>query len=292
MTAPPAGEDAPRRRPWGALALIALVVALAVAAVWPIVEEVLVRLLGPPGVELREAFGEGDSGVTFDHAAFDRILGEVVDGDGWVDYGKLFDDPRPLDAYLTALATADFDALGRDEKLAFLINAYNACTLRLVVDHWPLESVRAIPEEERWTQVRWVVGGRKTSLDQLEHGWLRAKFREPRIHFAINKGCAGSAPLRREAYSGDRIEQQLADQMARTNGSERWFAFLPEAGLLRLTQIYLWYAGDFQQVAGSLIDFVRRWAPELDAWCEENGTPRVLWLEFDWRHNGIEHRPG
>ena len=149
---------------------------------------VVLSALGPPATVLTEAHSEDapeDVRTAFSHAAFARVLEAHVKR-GAVDYASLAADRADLDTYLEALASAPFDAMSRDEKLALLINAYNAFTLALILDYYPVDSIKDIPADERWDAVRWKLGGRTLSLSQIEHEELRAKFVEPRIHFAIN----------------------------------------------------------------------------------------------------------
>ena len=130
-----------------------IVVVLAVlAAVYALQPEWLrrqvTRWFGPPQVELEEAYAGIEGGEVFDHGAFDRLVREFVDEDGFVDYRGLAARAGELDAYIASLSEADLDALGRDERLALLINAYNAFTLQLILDHYPIDSIRDIPGEE------------------------------------------------------------------------------------------------------------------------------------------------
>ena len=104
----------------------------------------------PPRVQIIERYA-GDTGTaTFDHGGLDRLLAEHVDPEGLVDYAALADDSEALAAYISAVGSAPFEQLGRDEKLALLINAYNAFTLQLVVEHYPVDSIRSIPGPQRW----------------------------------------------------------------------------------------------------------------------------------------------
>jgi hypothetical protein len=266
--------------------LLVVVVGLSVLVTWPLVHAALSRLLGPPGVELRERYGPGEPGRRVDHATFDGLLRAVVRDDGRVDYARLRADPAPLDAYLAMLREVEFAPLGRDEKLALLINAYNAFTLRLVLDHWPLRSIRDIPEAERWDADRWRIGELTLSLTEIEHDLLRANFREPRIHFAINCASIGCPPLRREAYRTADLESQLEDQTRRVHGDPRFVRFGPGAEL-RLTRIYEWYRGDFEQVAGSIVTYAAKYTPSLAAALEQGVRPALVWFDYDWNLNGI-----
>jgi hypothetical protein len=213
------------------------------------------------------------------------LLAEHVREGGWVDYDGLRRDEEELDAYVRSLADAPFDSLGRDEKLALLLDAYNAFTLRLVLDHEPLASIRDIPEEQRWKAVRWRVGPYTWSLDHIEHVEIRPKFREPRVHFALVCAAAGCPPLRREAYTGERIEEQLEEQAIAVHASERWLRADVARETLHLTRLYDWFEGDFEQVAGSPLAFAARYSPSLSKALAEGKEPRVRWLEYDWSLN-------
>ncbi len=156
----------------------------------------LEQAFGPAAVTLEEAYDSQQEGEAFDHALLDAVLQLHVQEGGWVDYQCLSKSTGQLDQYISSLARVNFSALSRDAKLALLINAYNAFTLRLILDHLPLESIRDIPEADRWEAKRWQIGDMKLSLLSLENDILRSQFREPRMHFAINCASVGCPPLR------------------------------------------------------------------------------------------------
>ena len=175
-------------------ATVALLAAVFVRANADRIESRLASLFGPPRVELQESYGETESSASFDHSGFDEILRQHVDADGWVDYGALRGDEGSLDRYLEAIAKAPFDELGRDEKLALLINAYNAATLKLIVERWPLDSIMEIPESQRWDDRRWEVAGRTWSLNQIEHEQIRPISSSPG---STSRWCAPRSGARR-----------------------------------------------------------------------------------------------
>jgi hypothetical protein len=140
---------------------------------------------------MTEAWAGSDGTATFDHSALDALLAECV-REGRVDYAALAARTDRLDAYLRAVAGAPFPELSRDDKLAFLIDAYNAFTLRLVLDHRPLASIRDIPAADRWQARRWTLAGHLVSLEDLEHEWIRGHFAEPRVT-RTPAGCASTA---------------------------------------------------------------------------------------------------
>lgn len=275
------------------LKLILVVIALvgAVAAIaWLYRDTVLVRLFGPPVVTLTEAYQENPTGPRFDHSALDAVVARHVDEHGWVDYDGLQADVEQLERYIESLAQAPFDELGRSEKLALLINAYNAFTLKLILEHYPVSSIRDIPSSQRWDDVRWKVGGYTWSLYQIENEQIRPKFREPRIHFALVCAAVGCPPLRREAYVAERIEQQLQDQSEYVHRHETWFQFDADRGVVRLTPLYNWYRGDFRQVGDTALKYAASFSPELTRALASGKKPRLEWLEYDWTLNSKQNK--
>lgn len=282
--------------PWKLVALVVggLGLGLAIGAARRPAYELAVHWLGPPEVALREAYADGPAagGATFDHGAFARVLHRRVDDAGRVDYQGLHADPADLDAYVAALADAPFDALHRDGKLALLVNAYNACTLRLILDHWPIGSIQDIPAAERWEAARWVVGGRTLSLDAIEHEELRAKFVEPRIHFALVCASVGCPPLAREPYAPERLDAQLDAAARRVHDPDGpWVDLDLPRGRVGLTPLYLWYDSDFERVAGSPLGFAARYLPDLARTLDRGGDVDLRWLEWDWSLNAQRPAP-
>lgn len=278
---------APARRPgtpWGvvATALVALLLT-ACAGMLMVTPGLASGLFGPPSVELQEAYAPKEGGATVDHGIWDGLLGSHVSKKGLVDYKGFKKDRDELDRYLKVVAEAPFDALGRDEKLALLINAYNAFTVRLILKHMPVASIKDI--EQPWKGPEWTVGGHRWTLWEIEHEQCRAKFKEPRIHFALNCASLGCPPLRQEAYVAARLEKQLEDQARYVHAGKRWFRFDPGEGVAHLTELYKWYAGDFKQVAGSVLDYVARYVPRLKSHLDEDQEVEVRWITWDWSLN-------
>lgn len=250
-----------------------------------LISQLAIRLLGPPQVELHEAYAGRETTSPFDHSALDTLLRNHVDADGWVDYAAIKDSESQLNAYLESVASDDMEGLGRDDRLAFLINAYNAFTLKLIVEHFPLDSIKEIPADQRWDAVRWNLAGQTVSLSQIEHELIRPNFAEPRIHFALVCAAIGCPPLLNEAYDGDRLEQQLTRQTEYVHQHDTWFQFDAASQELKLTQLYNWYGGDFEQAAGSVIQFASQQSAELKALVAEGQTPSISWLPYDWTLN-------
>jgi len=270
--------------------LVVAIVAMATVAAFLPFEDLIAKFFGPPRVELKEAYTDNVTGPSFDHSTFDTLLHRYVDADGWVDYVGLKANVSELDMYLKSLGVAPLDAMGRDEKLALLINAYNAGTLKLILDHQPISSIQDIPEQERWDAVRWNIGGNLWSLNQIEHEQIRPKFVEPRIHFALVCAALSCPPLRTEAFTATRLEEQLQEQSQYVHTHATWFQFDRDASPASLTKLYRWYGDDFTQIAGSPLEFASRYSPTLKQTLADGVTPRIEWLPYEWDLNSIQNK--
>ncbi len=228
----------------------------------------------------------------FDHSAFGELLGEVVDERGFVDYEALAAGPSPLDAYLARLAATDPSGLGEDDRLAFWLNVYNAYTLKLVADSYPVGSIRDvvsgvfIPAVNTPFKVEFVVvGGETMTLDAVEHGAIRAEFSEPRIHFALVCAARSCPPLRAEAYDGDRLDAQLDDQARRFLANPDKNRVPAEDGTVALSKIFDWFGGDFGRDDAARQAFL---APYFDGAVRETleaGGYDIEFLPYDWSLN-------
>ncbi|HWZ45585.1 MAG TPA: DUF547 domain-containing protein [Candidatus Saccharimonadales bacterium] len=155
--------------------------------------------------------------TVFDHSTFSRLLNLYVKH-GIVDYDA-FARTSEFSAYLGALGRTDPASLGRDDQLAFWINAYNAYTIQLIIAHHEHQSIRNINRSfglvkayGPWKEKLAVVGGHPYGLDEIEQDIIRPRFHEPRIHFALVCAAMGCPPLRSEAYVGNQLGSQLDDQ--------------------------------------------------------------------------------
>lgn len=237
---------------------------------------------------IEKAIGRGTE--RFDHSDWDRLLSTGTRG-GLVDYRRIKAERAALDAYLDRVAGAPIDRLAGSEVKAFLINAYNALTIRSILEQPDVNSIRDIPGV--FSRARHRVGGFDVSLDLIEHNLLRPYFKDPRIHFALNCASRSCAPLSGVAYRGDRLEAQLEE-------AARRFLTDPDnmrmnGGTLELSAYFQWFGKDFTSAgwtgAGRTIPlYVRRYAPPDVARAIEDrgGQPPVRFLPYDWSLNSAE----
>ena len=227
--------------------------------------------------------------ATFDHSVFDRLLKAHV-AEAMVDYDAFARAPG-FPAYLEQLARAQPDTLSRNEQLAYWINVYNAYTIQLVNAHQERKSIRNINKTlgvikamGPWKEEMVKAGGKTMSLDFVEHEIVRKRFREPRIHFALVCAAKSCPPLRREAYTGDRLESQLDDQarifIARSPQSTRVDV---KAATVYLSPIFVWFKDDFGPDLGQ---FLARYVPDGPARrLLESGKYKVVETKYDWSLN-------
>jgi len=234
---------------------------------------------------------------TFDHAAFDRILAAHVNDAGLMDYAGL-KASGALSDYLLAIAETDPARMNDQDALAFWINAYNALTMKLIVDNYPTKSILRlapagikgipfiIPKVNTPFKVKvGQVGGVTRTLDEIEHAIIRPTFAEPRIHFALVCAAMSCPPLRAEAYTGARLDAQLDDQ-GRVFLSDSTKNRVPYDGdTIQLSKIFTWFESDFGGSEEAVQRFIARYAEgEVKAKLEAGGY-RIESAGYDWTLN-------
>jgi hypothetical protein len=222
--------------------------------------------------------------AAFDHtyaALRDSVLTPFVSEQG-VNYEDLRGRTAALDRFLEQCAQVTFEEyqhFTRAEQMAFLINLYNAATLKLVCDHWPLSSLRDTGGilSSPWTKRFIRLFGRTVGLGQIQHDILRPEFREPRIHFALCMAARSSPRLRSEPYLPERIDEQLEAQTAEFMTARHDLNRF-ENGTLYLSAIFRWYSPDFGKQAG-VRAFARKYFPDVTA------QTKIVYTDFDWSLN-------
>jgi len=222
--------------------------------------------------------------ASFDHAVWDRILKQYVDEDGFVAYKQLGSrDRAQLDAYLARLADAKPQEMAEQERLAFWINAYNAGIVAAILRDYSPESMFSRARLLRW--YTFAVAGKDRTLHEVEHEILRKQFREPRIHFALVCGATSCPKLRREAYRGEILDQQLDDQARRFINDPQRNRIDPEKGV-RISSVFEWFEADFAAARGSVVDFVADYLEDpRQAEALRQERDRIEFLDYDWTLN-------
>jgi hypothetical protein len=243
---------------------------------------------------------------------FDQLLDLYVRG-GDVYYRAIKSERGKLDGYVAQLATASVEKAPREEQIAFWLNAYNALVLRTVIDHYPIQgksseypakSIRQIPGAFERLPHR--VAGRMLTLDQIEQTILSG-FHDPRVYFALGRGAVGSGRLRSEAFTGARLDEQLAEAAAECVTRAQCVSIDRENGKVGVSPIFSWREKEFAAAYGdkapaafanrspierAAIAFVM---PKLLATEREylaKNTFQVSYTPFDWTLNDLTGRGG
>ncbi|WP_305414238.1 DUF547 domain-containing protein [Alteromonas stellipolaris] len=225
-----------------------------------------------------------------------------------VNYAGFKSSQTELAAYLKSLSTVSqdtFDRWDKNTQLAFLINAYNAYTIDLILTRYPdLTSIRDIGGffSSPWKQEFAVLLGKKRSLDDIEHGLIREKgvYNEPRIHFAVNCASIGCPALREEAYVGAKLDEQLEQQTVRflSDNSRNYY----DGNTLHISKIFSWYKEDFEMKwrdSSSLNGFLAHYGSALsfndgksldndDIKAIMSGNSEIEFLDYNWALNDQE----
>ncbi|MEO1089423.1 MAG: DUF547 domain-containing protein [Pseudomonadota bacterium] len=231
-------------------------------------------------------------GVDVDHAPWDAFLSRYLtaasDGVSRLAYAEVaIEDRAALGAYLDRLAHVDPRELTRDQQLAYWINLYNAQTVAIVLDAYPVGSIRAITDGllsfGPWDRQVVTVNGTPLSLNDIEHRIIRPVFAEPRIHYALNCAAVGCPDLRGEAWRAIGLDDALAAAEHAYVNDLRGVA-LDLGGRLTLSKIYVWFREDFGADEAAVIAHVAAAAePRLRRRLE--GRTRVDAYAYDWSLN-------
>ncbi len=232
-------------------------------------------------------------------AVYDRLLSRYVsvgkDGVNRVDYARWranADDRKALDAYVLDLAARKPSAMSRDEAFAYWGNLYNAVTLKVVLDRYPIASIRDIKSDSwfslkaytgPWQQERVTVEGRKLSLDNIEHDIMRPTFKDPRVHYVVNCASYGCPNLMNRAWRAATLEADL-EAGARAFVNHARGVSVSASGGLTVSSIYKWFIVDFGGNDEGVIAHFRKYAgPELAQ--QLGGSPRIVSDAYDWSLN-------
>jgi hypothetical protein len=227
----------------------------------------------------------------FDHAPFDAILQAVVtlgaDGYAAVDYGAVVARRADLEAYVASLEAADPVSMSKAEAHAYWINLYNAKTLALMAERWPVKSIRDIKlgggglfGRGPWSKKIMTVGGTELSLDDVEHRIVRALFNDPLSHYALNCASYSCPNLMPRAYTSGNLRAQMDESARLYINHPRGLAV--DGGRITASKIYDWYADDFggtRRLKAHWMDYA---APGL---AEALKGAEISAYDYDWSPN-------
>lgn len=214
-------------------------------------------------------------GKTIDHKQWNDLLQKHVSSKGNVDYKGFKKDSAPLQSYLNILAkNLPEKSWSKNAILAYWINTYNAYTVKLILDNYPVKSIKKI--DNPWDKEFFTLGNKKYSLGEIEHKILR-KMNEPRIHFAINCASFSCPNLANEAYTETELEKQLETAAKSFVNDKTKNTITPDK--IEISSIFDWFSGDFK-TKGTLIDFLNKYSS-----IKINKSAKVKYKEYNWNLN-------
>ena len=235
----------------------------------------------------------------FTYQDYAAVLSQYVDASGRVDYEKLKNNRQKLDRFNAAIGSVarnTYESWTDEEKIAFLINAYNSLTLQAIVDNYPTESIRDIPGV--WKRKQYKVIGQEVSLNDIEHEILRKEFDEPRIHMALVCASIGCPKLRTEPYTGEKLNAQLDDQTKVFLAISDNFRIDRPDNRVSVSSIFKWFGKDFQQSYGqkenfnnlngketAFLNFISQYLSPAEGNYLTQGGYKVSYLDYDWSLN-------
>jgi Protein of unknown function, DUF547 len=273
---------------------------LPIAALFPlhrrrfVVSGVAALLLAACAPAAKQADGNwatsGAKAEAINHDALDKILTEYArpaeDGVNRVDYSGIKTKAAgALKAYLAALQVTKISEYPRDEQFAYWVNLYNAATVQVIVDNYPLESIRDIGllGQGPWKDKFLKVEGKMLSLDDIEHGILRPIWKDVRIHYAVNCASIGCPNLALKAYRANMLEPMLDDAARAYINHPR--GFTKTDGELVASNIFEWYQSDWGSDADVLTHARKYATPETASLLKDAKT--IDAYDYDWALNDI-----
>ena len=216
------------------------------------------------------------------------MLHTYVDS-GTVDYRKWQEESaQSLQQWLRKVSEVDVEALAEREVIAFLLNIYNALTINQVLQKYPIGTIRPkVLGVPNWPSFLaffkkeiYTLGNRALSLDNIEHDILRAKYSEPRIHFALVCASTGCPLIRDNAYLPEKLEMQLEEDVHRFINNPEKVSYDAPSKTLYCSKIFKWYESDFLTQSDSVVGYIQKYiSVEIDA------DPKIEYLPYDWSLN-------
>lgn len=210
-----------------------------------------------------------------DHSTWNTLLQQYVSTSGKVNYAGFKKDQTKLDNYLNTLkSNHPSSSWSRNERLAYWINAYNAFTVKLIVDNYPVKSITNLHGGKPW-DVKWIkIGGKSYSLNNIENDIIRPKFNEPRIHFAVNCAAKSCPPLLNKAWTASNLNSNLEKQTKKFINNSAFNQI--GAKEVKVSKIFEWYAKDF----GTLVTYLNKYSNT-----KISTSAKVNYAEYNWALN-------
>lgn len=211
-----------------------------------------------------------------DFKAWDTFLKKYVSATGDVDYKSIKANRKEFDAITkTFSATSVLPSWSKSDQLVFWINAYNAFTIDLIVNNYPLKSIQGLDGGKPWDVKRINIGGKKYSLNNIENDIIRPQFKDARIHFAVNCAAKSCPPILNGAFFGKTLDTQL-DEVTKKFINNKKYQTITLTNIT-LSKIFDWYGADF----GDIVTFINKYSN-----VKVNKSATIAYKDYDWALNG------
>ncbi|MBI4242565.1 MAG: DUF547 domain-containing protein [Planctomycetes bacterium] len=236
-------------------------------------------------------FAQGESERTADHSSYSQLLKKYADKDGYVYYKGWKEnrgDLESLNLYLGSLGKVDPDKLSKKEKLAFWINAYNALTIKGILEFYPIKSIKDKVSSffgyNIWKDYILKINGKEYSLNDIEHKILR-KMEQPLIHFGLVCASIGCPRLLNEAYTGNNVIKQLENNAKNFFKTGSKFKIDKNKKYTWLSLIFKWFWDDFGDSQEEILKFIAKYTDEETSKFLKQEGLKIYWLDYDWNLN-------
>lgn len=212
---------------------------------------------------------------SLNHDAWNALLQKNVSSSGKVNYKGFKSQQSALDSYLADLAAnAPTNSTPRKEAMAYWINAYNAFTVKLIVQNYPVSSITKLENGKPWDK-KWIKLGDKTySLNNIENDILRPKYKDARIHFAVNCAAQSCPPILNKAWTASNLNANFEKQAKAFINNSKFNKISADA--VEISKIFEWYSVDF----GNIIEYLNKYSTT-----KINANAKVSYMEYDWALN-------
>lgn len=252
----------------------------------------------------------------FKYDQYAQTLKAFVDDAGMVNYKRLKQNRTLLDIFaleMTRLDPKTFQNWSENQKIAFWLNAYNALTLKAIIDNYPIKSsffksriypknsIRQIPGV--WSKIKFKIMRKDVTLSHIEHKILRKEFDEPRIHMAMVCAALSCPPLRNEPYAAEKLDHQLKDQTKKFLADPGKFKIDLKKNKVYLSAILKWFADDFlakyapkkpipgqSKSVSAVLNFITEYCDQSTAEYLKTGKFKVEYLKYDWSLNELKKK--
>ncbi len=213
--------------------------------------------------------------TTVNHQPWDNLLAQYVSKEGTVNYKSLKQNRSALKSYLKILSeNTPAETWSKNDKLAYWMNVYNAFTIKLIIDNYPVKSIKDI--KNPWDLRFFKLGEKWYTLNDVEHRILR-KMNDPRIHFGINCASFSCPPLLNKAFTAQNVNLELEKLAVNFINDPKRNTITPDK--VQLSKLFLWFAKDFK-IKGTLIEFLNKYAK-----ISINNNPKKSFKTYDWNLN-------